>query len=329
MHPPEELYVKRDKEEAIYDFILSEMDAIVNDLPDKKDGGGRPTKYAAMALMSRVAMYAASIATWGQVQLDGLLGIPSSKAQQYWQKSYDESKKIITSGKFSLYNKTPDDKAANFRNLFLDENNVEVIFSEIYDGRTGKGHGWDFLNNPAGFHAWGCGQTGCAYLEMVEEFENKDGSSGKIDRQKIQDGYLWSLDELFGQKDPRFHGSIQTQGSKWIGETIERYRGIIHEDGTISEADYKGLKGFGKSAYTFGPYGTPFGVLKHMDESMGMADFVSRETGVSKTDWIVFRYGEILLNLAEAAFELGKSDEALDAINQIKGQGRHCASDIN
>ena len=110
---------------------------------------------------------------------------------------------------------------------------------------------------------WGvCGQTLCAYLEMVEEWENIDGSSGKIDRQKIQDGHLWTMDELFGQKDPRFHASVQTQGNPWIGETIERYQGIIHEDGTISEANYKGLPGIGKSALTFKPTGTPFGILK-------------------------------------------------------------------
>ena len=42
--------------------------------------------------------------------------------------------------------------------------------------------------------------------------------------------------------------------------------------------------------------------------------------GTSRTDWIIFRYAEILLNLAEAAFELGKTDEALDAINQIRNR---------
>jgi hypothetical protein len=38
----------------------------------------------------------------------------------------------------------------------------------------------------------------------------------------------------------------------------------------------------------------------------------------SDQDWIIFRYAEILLNYAEAAFELGKPDEALTAINQIR-----------
>ena len=311
--PHDELYPKRDKEEVVYDFIISEIDAFANDLKDIKDNGGRPTKYAALALKSRVTMYAASIAQWGEVQLEGVVGIPATKAQSYWQTSYDASKSVISSGIFTLYNKTPNDKVANFRNLFLDENNEEVIFSEIYDGQSGKSHAWDFLNDPYGYHPWNCGATTVAYLEMIEEFENKDGSSGIIDRQKIENGYLWTIDELFGNKDPRFRASILTQGGVWMGDTMNVYRGIIHEDGTIDENDYKGLTGRGKST-SDRPYATPFMMLKHMDESLGIAS----GTNTSKTDWIVFRYGEILLNFAEAAFELGKPDEALDAINQVR-----------
>lgn len=312
----EELYPKRNTEEEVYNFILSEIDAITGDLKDVQNDGGRPTKYAALALKSRVAMYAGSIGTWGQVQINGLVGIPAAKAKDYWQKSYDASKAIISSGKFALYNKTPDNKIANFRNLFLDENNQEVIFSEVYDGKSGKGHSWDFMNDPFGYHIWGCGGESIAYLEMVEEFENKDGSSGVIDRQKIASGYLWTTDEIFGNKDPRFHASIQTQGDSWMGETLQTYRGIILPDGTVTENAYNGVPGRGK-ATTDRPYATPFMMLKHMDESLGISPMYD---GYSKTDWIVFRYGETLLNLAEAAFELGKTSEALDAVNQIRAR---------
>ena len=95
--PKEELYVKRTPEKDVYDFILSEMDDIINNnyLPDVADSKtGRPTKYVALALKSRAALYAGSIAQFGKVQLEGLLGIPSSEAEGYYLQSYLASKEI-------------------------------------------------------------------------------------------------------------------------------------------------------------------------------------------------------------------------------------------
>src|SRR5690606_27836179 len=69
----EELYRKRDKEQAIYDFVLAELDAAIPDLPERGETEyGRPSRYTALALKSRAALYAASIAKYGTVQLDGL-----------------------------------------------------------------------------------------------------------------------------------------------------------------------------------------------------------------------------------------------------------------
>lgn len=311
--PLEELAVKRNKEAEVYDFILSEIDALTPDLlPPGQGDLGRPSQAAALALKSRAAMYAASIAQWGTVQLDGVVGIPADRARAYWQASYDASKAIMDGGKFALYNAMPNDKSMNYRNIFLDENNVEVIFSEIYDGPGGKVHNWDHFNAPAGYNAWGIGAQISAYLEMVEEYENVDGSSGIIDRDKIANGHLWTMQELFGKKDPRFHGSIITQGDTWIGDTLQKHRGIRREDGTITRNNYKELPATGRSTINTDGI-TPFQALKYMDEEIAIAP-----NNTSRTDWIVFRYGEILLNHAEAAFELGKPAEALASINQIR-----------
>ena len=122
--PEEELFPPRDKEEDVYNFIISELEAIKNDLPEVTASGdlGRATKYAALALKSRAALYAASIAQFGKVQLDGVVGIPADKAKEFYQISYDASKEIMDSGKFQLYNQDAD-KVTNFKNIFLVENN--------------------------------------------------------------------------------------------------------------------------------------------------------------------------------------------------------------
>jgi starch-binding outer membrane protein, SusD/RagB family len=316
----EELYRTRDKEADVYDFILSELDAIVGILPNTYNSSnlGRPTKYAVLALKSRSAMYAASIASWGTYQLDGVVGIPQNKASYYWQASYDASKQIIESGNFGLYNKFPDDKAKNFRNLFLDENNNEVIFSQIFNGQSGVGSPYDFQEVPVKYHVWAWGQYTSVYLQMIESFDNIDGTSGVIDRAKINSGYSWTMDEMFGKKDPRFKASVYTNGSPWTWKTgpisLDYHYGILTPDGNIiTSGSYKGIL-YAGDAYVSGTPAT-FGILKYLDETERA---VTQERGYTDTDYIIFRLGETYLNYAEAAFELGKESDALSAVNMIR-----------
>ena len=129
----DELFRPRNSEKEIYDFILSEMNDIVNHLPVYPEQDGRISKWAALSLKSRSMLYAASVANFGTEQLDGLLGINNSDANYYYLESLNASREIIRSGIFSLYRKDPD-PVKNFGDLFIDEsNNSEVIFAEKYD----------------------------------------------------------------------------------------------------------------------------------------------------------------------------------------------------
>jgi hypothetical protein len=313
--PAEELYVSRDKEVDVYDFILDEMDAIAGDLPESYPNAeiGWPTKYAALALKSRAAMYAASIATWGEVKINGLVGIPASEAQRFWQASYDASKTIIESGPFQLYNKQPGNKTENFRQLFLDENNGEVIFSKQYTGLGGVAHSWDQREFPSQASAYS-GNSTAVYLEMIESFENIDGTPGTLDRAAIS-GTTWNLRDLFANKDPRFHASIFFEGNTWQDDSLEDWRGLITPAGdTIVDGFYNGIAAQGRNFQTAqGALATGFAVKKYCDDTK-----ITPNPNEASTDFIVFRLGEILLNYAEAAFELNKTDEALGAVNQLR-----------
>ena len=310
--PDEELYRSRDKEEVVYDFILSELDAIVDVLPETASNNGRPSKYAALALKSRAAMYAGSIASWGTVALNGIVGIPNNKASEYWQACYDASREIITEGGFALYN-VHEDKAANFRNLFLDEGNSESIFAERFDGLSGKGQSYDMWMVPFSNHVWGAGQQATLYLEMVESFDNVDGTPGIIDRDKIASGYAWTVEELFANKDPRFHASVYTQGTSWKNGqvTLDYHVNTETPDGVTNVGSYKGV--LCKTPGSGAP--TPFGVLKYLDEVQRSSVMERNHTD---TDYMIFRLGEIYLNYAEAAVELGEDGDALWAVNEIR-----------
>ena len=311
----EDLYPARNKEQEIYDFIISELEEIKNILPDKQSNEeiGRPSKYAALSLQCRAALYAGSIAQFGSVKLGGLVGIDASKSAGYYQKAYDAAQNIIASNKFSLYNRSAD-KVSNFRNLFLDESdNPESIFSIIHNSSPreagGRGTCYDYFQAPWP-NFWGLGNQDGPYLEMVEEFEYIDGNSGKLDRAQIQQG-LWTIEDLWKNKDPRFFASIYTQKTSWKGGSLDFHKGLILPDGTYQQdGSYQGIMANG----TQNVNGSGFGVLKYLDESNDLILY----TGTSKTDYLVFRYAETLLNFAEAAFELGKTNESLNALNQIR-----------
>ncbi len=73
----ETLMVPRNKEVEIYDFIVKECQEAAQDLPETRDAGAkyRASKYVALSLCSRAALYAGSIARYGTVQKEGLVGI--------------------------------------------------------------------------------------------------------------------------------------------------------------------------------------------------------------------------------------------------------------
>lgn len=296
----ESLNVPRSSEQEIYDFIASEMDKAAEHLSSSADpSSGRPTKWAALALKSRAMTYAGSIGEYGTMQLDGLLGISNPDA--YWQAAYDTSKQIIEESGHALYTKHGD-KAKNFQELFIDENNnPEVIFSEIFDEGLLRTHSFGELTTPFEFRAtWGSNNN--VFYDMVQMFDFADGTSAAdVDITRAEG---WSSDELFGSRDPRFVASVFYPESDYQGGKVYFHRSTLNWD---SDSEWPKQSGIRNRRWT------GFLLKKRLDEGRRLP-----QGGFDDTDYIVFRLGEIYLNFAEAAFHLGKTGEALDAINIIR-----------
>lgn len=322
----EELKVPRNKEQEVYDFVASEIDAITAQLPESynADDRYRATRYAAYALKCRAMLYAASIAKYGTVQLGGIVGI-AAPADGYWQKAYDAAKAIITSGKFQLYKENPD-KVSNFQQLFLTaadlDKNKEGIFVKTYLAPD-KSHSFDYYNAPQSFKVdYGCVTN--PTMELVEAFEYTDGTKGTL---KIKDGsgnpIVYSNPaDLFKDKDPRFKASIMYPFTSWQGGVVEIRRGVIDKGTKYTSPNLTDIYGTGANSIprvgkdgpllAGDPTKTGFYIKKFMDP-------VNRvNSQMSTTPWMAFRYAEVLLNYAEAAIELGKTGDALTAINEIR-----------
>ena len=114
------------------DFIVSECDKAASLLPASYSGSdiGRATSVAALALKSRVLLYAAS-PLMNKAGVDPLVGYPAPESDR-WQKAADAAKAAIdlaTANGYSLYDKYGSDVKTNYIQMFLDKSNPEVIFS--------------------------------------------------------------------------------------------------------------------------------------------------------------------------------------------------------
>ncbi len=325
-----EIQVPRNKEEEVYDFIASQLDSAIAELPATWDAANanRATTWVALALKSRAMLYAGSIAKYGNVQLTGLMGIPSQRSTDYFNKSLEASQAIIDGQKFALYTKLYDpvaktgDPAANYQNIFMDKNNGEIIFQKAYSYPS-KAHSYDNFNVPEGYTT-NQGSAIDPTLEMVESYEYVDGSSGTL---KINSGgtpiQYNSPDEIFANKDPRFAGSVFHGGSVMTPRNLQIWRGIYDTDGTLYDAlipfpkdpsrNEVGLDG----PFESGNYSrTGFYIKKYLNTARLVV-----EPNQSDQNYIDFRYAEILLNYAEAAFETSTHlPEALDAINLVRNR---------
>ncbi|MDO5607201.1 MAG: RagB/SusD family nutrient uptake outer membrane protein [Capnocytophaga sp.] len=329
---PSPLQVPRAKEEEIYDFIYSEIQSIKDNFVAATGSRTRANKYTALALQSRAMLYAGSIAKYNNLMgtpiatSGGEVGIPANRANEYYQKSLEASKEIISSSEYELYNPAGTSKGENFYKLFMDKTAKEVIFAK--DFATGKVHAFTYDNIVRSFRTDIEGSSMLTpSLSLVESYDYLDGSEGVLKDKDINGNYIAydNLEDIFANKDARLHGTVVYAGSQFRSQPVNIQAGVaVWENG----------------AYVFrvGNLGTFYaednGVLTGFDGPRNDDQYVSNtgfyirkfvsenpQDGVrpslASNWWVWFRLGEIYLNAGEAAFELGEAG-AISYINAVR-----------
>ena len=124
----DELMIPRSTLQATYDQIISDLDAASTDLPGTVIYG-KASKWAARALKSRVALYAARIAKYHPQSSNGLTSIPAGSADAYYLLAFQSANAVIDAGKHPLHSGADNEKA--FGEIFYKVKGIsEVIFSE-------------------------------------------------------------------------------------------------------------------------------------------------------------------------------------------------------
>jgi hypothetical protein len=302
----DDIYVYRNTEDEIYEFVRTELDEIINVLPESNTGVDlwRVNKYVALALKSRAMLHAASIAKYGQVLLDGVVGVPASKAEFYFQESYNASKAILANPKYSLYKKYSD-KVKNYQYLFLEENNSEIIYCKKFV-EYDKGHNLDVDWQPILYKATIASIVNPT-IEMIDEYEFADGTPGS----SINYNQEIHTRTLYKNKEPRFHATILYNKAFWVDDTITTHYFTVQNSLADPRKNTAAFRGKHVNDREAGATQSGFLIKKFLNERRGMV------AGDSGQDFIIFRLGEIYLNLAEAAYQLGGADKELEALNAL------------
>jgi hypothetical protein len=336
---PTYLQYARAKESDMYDFIISEAEAIKGSLPVDVSEKSRATKGAALAMEARAALYAGSIAKHGAstplVSLPGgEVGIAPDLATGYYTKALNAAKEIIngSAGAYALYNKKPD-LQDNFANIFLDKNNnPETIWVEDYKLKSGKVHNFTVSTQPRYGAEEEEGGRMNPSLNLVEAFEKLDNTYAPIPATDASGNPIYYTDQLdiFAGRDARLGGTVILPGSLFKGRKVDIWAGYQLADGSIVTGDDRGaqktLPGTTTPVQVVGFDGpinakeftaqTGFYLRKYVDPTPGAG---SRGTN-SEVPLIRYRYAEVLLNAAEAAFELGQTGDAANYMNMVRAR---------
>ena len=274
--------------DEIVSFIVEELDAAIPSLPQESfdESTGKATRGAAMALKSRVLLYAAST-----------LHNPSNDLSR-WQAASDAAEAAMNLSEYSI---DPD-----YSNLYNETRSTEVMY----------GRGYTF-ENPANFIAW------AGWNFVIDRYYLPTGYGWNVDNgffrplQSLVDAYE-TIDgspvdpaDPWANRDPR------------LDMTIIHHNSTINVRGTSTTIEYHVDQADPNNALLAGPAaslngGSPsnYNIIKQTDPS--------KELGLSNPDhfkpWIYFRKAEMYLNYAEAQIELGNDDNARNAINVVRSR---------
>jgi len=303
------MQTKRATYKECIDFIVSELDKAVTELPASYSGTnkGRATSVAALALKSRVLLYAASDLMNIDVK-DETVGYKTPDPNR-WGKAASAAQACIDAALkagYALYDKYGDDVKTKYIQLFLECGNSEVLFDrEGTSSANSENLSYlDQSNGPNGYGQWG---GNCPISEFVDAFEMADGT--KFD---------WNNPvhkaNPYANRDPRLHATVLCDGDQWMSRNVEAY---INADASGKELTTGGRDSkYGPDSWNTSLTG--YYPRKFLDETYSPNSWNFK----NPKNWIWLRLGEQYLNLAEALYMSGNEDGARNALNVIRDRAR-------
>jgi len=300
----DDLELPRNSFEECVNYITDELDAIKDSLrvlpiPSASQYGFSVTKNVALALKSRVLLYAASPLFNGNPieqgnDLIGYTTIDENAIKERWEKASQAAKDFLNAyGDPLVYGGTGiNGLSSDFLNIFLNDysatNNPEVIF--VREG--GNNSDVERVLGPVGFPTsttLGEGMTSPTQ-DLVDAYPMSDGTSRETSA-------TYSDSRMYTDRDPRLEYTVLHNDSRWLQTNLTTYEGGLNN---------------------------PAGVMKKTKTSYYQRKFMERAENLSQYEnanhrWVMFRAAEIVLNYAEAENEVaGPTSDVYDAVKMIR-----------
>lgn len=276
-----ELLQQRDPRNIVADNIIKDLDSAALYLQAAKtDGASRINKWIALLIQSRVALYEG---TWEKYHAGDPFGVASPQPEKYFNKAVEAATKVIESGVYTLY--STGSPNTDYYDLFSKQRsyatNTEVMFWKRFDNGLGKGE--EAFRREVNYtqrNPYEHSQT----KELADSYLCTDGKP--ISGNPLFKGYT-NIGLEMQNRDPRYFQTFGMPGQPYK----------IELDGAVTnyEALYailnQGVQNYSPSGY----------VLRKGYDARVQYQIPQYE----ETPGIIYRYGEVLLNFAEAKAELG------------------------
>lgn len=292
------LYRARDSRGFVMQKIMEDLDKAIDGLPVTwTEGVYRINKYAAYAFKSRVALFEGTWRKYHDVPDETYTkedGTQMTLSSEYFlTQAADAAKAVIDYGKYKMYKGETIVKGQPYRDFFVleDAETSETILSRRYLYT-------DEMNIRHGVQFKYKNQRHSLTRALAYHYLMADGTPFQS-----QKGWqTMQYNQEFKNRDPRMAQTIAAPDYVAVGTDA-------------STKYYPSCKDYDRSGYR---------PIKYF------SDDTHDGAGTSTTDYAIFRYGEVLLNYAEAKAELGEADQTVidQTVNVIRARVGMPALDV-
>lgn len=292
------LYRARDSRGFVMQKIMEDLDKAIDGLPVTwTEGVYRINKYAAYAFKSRVALFEGTWRKYHDVPDETYTkddGTQLTLSSEYFlRQSADAAKAVIDYGKYKMYKGETIVKGQPYRDFFVleDAETSETILSRRYLYT-------DEMSIRHGVQFTYKNQRHSLTRALAYHYLMADGTPFQS-----QEGWqTMQYNQEFKNRDPRMAQTIAAPDYVAVGTDA-------------STKYYPNCKDYDRSGYR---------PIKYF------SDDTHDGATTSTTDYAIFRYGEVLLNYAEAKVELGEADQTVidQTVNVIRARVGMPALDV-